>query len=192
MQKVIIALLVSLFLFSSCDLFETREAQRPNTSSDNFPPSTTPEVLISNFLLSYKVKDENAYARCFYSNTGSGASYNFIPASGARESYPVFAEEWGIDQEVRFFRNLIARVLEGGNINIVLSDSSSINYGDSLLFTARYSILVPEQNQTSSFNGQFEMKLVADERLIWKIFRWLDIRTGVYLTWSDMKGFYYF
>lgn len=192
MPKAITVIFFFSLIFSSCDLFETRISQNPNISSDNFPPATTPEVLISNFLLAYRAKDENAYARCFYSSTTGTLRYIYYPASGARESYPVFSEEWGMDQEVRFFRNMISRVAEGNTINITITDSSSVNYGDSLLFTARYSVLIPEQGQSSSFTGQLEMKLVVDERLTWTIISWLDFRTGVYLTWSDMKGFYYF
>lgn len=192
MPKIITAIIFCSIFLSSCDLFETREAQKPNISSDNFPPATTPEVLISNFLQAYRAKDENAYARCFYSASTGLQKYIYYPASGARESYPVFTDEWGIEQEVRFFRNMISRVAEGSSVSITISDSSSVNYGDSLRFTARYSVLIPEQGQSSSFTGQLEMKLAVDERLTWTIISWLDFRTGVYLTWSDMKGFYYF
>ncbi len=192
MYKVILFCLLSAFSFTSCDLFDTREAEKPSTSRENFPPATSPDVLLTNFIKSYKVKDDNAYAGCFYDVSNSALKYSFSPASGARESYPVFADIWGLDQEVRFFRNLISKVPEGSSINLTFSDSNSVNYGDSVIFTARYSVSVPEQSQTVSFVGQLELKLIVDDRLLWKIYTWLDIRNSTFLTWSDMKGYYYF
>jgi len=188
---VLIAVLVS-FIFLSCDLFETREAERPSASRENFPPATTPDVLLSNFTKAYKVEDESAYTACFIESDVPGQSYFFYPASGARESYPVFSDAWGNEEEGRFFKNLISKIPANSSISCVFLDSNSVNYGDSVLFTAKYSVIVPLQNSTLSYSGQLEMKFSVDDRLLWKIKSWNDIKTGTSQTWSDMKGYYYF
>lgn len=189
-MKLFISISIVIIL-AGCDIFETRDAEKPNQSRSNYETATLPEILIQNLKNSFADKDAVNYQNCFVSGF-SDKEFQFIPSSTALSVYQNLWTTWNVDDEMQYFNALKSRVPEGVPITVTLSEQpeSFVSFGDSVKYTSAYSINIPDQDP-SVYEGNAEFSLIRDSRSVWVIYLWKDNAIGDSPSWSDLKGSVY-
>jgi len=182
-----------LLLFFGCDLFLTRNADPPEIPGANYQPAFSPDTLIKNLVNSFIEKNTQNYLASFSDSSFSKKEFVFIPSAAAAAKFPFLADKWSLNEEEQYFNNMVSKVLVETPIILVISEKERSILGDSILFSASYSLNVPHNDVTIStiFEGEMKLKLIRDSRSIWSIFYWEDIRSTNEPSWSDLKGLFY-
>lgn len=190
MKKYIYTLLI---IFSGCDLFTTRDAELPEKPRSDFQSAVTPDILISNLINSLKGKDVENYLACLSDPSFTNKVFIFLPSSEALSQFPALGDKWGRSNESQYFMNLRVKVPDALPITLIITNSSSSSHGDSLTFTASYSLNVPFKDLTipSNYQGELIFELVRDTRAVWSIYSWRDIKRSDSPSWSELKGRFY-
>jgi len=175
-------------LLSSCDLFSTRNAEVPTQPKSNLPQAFERETLINNFILSHENRSLFDYVNCFSDSLFTGRKFTFIASSEAASQYPSL-NEWDLKSEENYFRNIISES-QDIPLTLILSRSSFSQQGDSVIYTASYSITVPFTNPgvPQNYQGDLILYIFQDKSLIWRIYFWQDFKSGDLPSWSEMKG----
>ena len=184
------AVILFLLLLGGCDLFQTRDAQKPDQPRSNYQIAVTPDLLIQNLVNSLKDVNLQNYLSCFSDTSFSGKSYLFYPSSGAASLYPSFASSWDKKNESAYFTNLISRIPSGVQVTLVITNSNSSPQGDSIIYSASYTLNVPftDSSIPSLYQGDLKFSMIRDSRLVWSIYLWLDIKSTQSPSWSELKG----
>lgn len=184
------AIIFSLLFMEGCDLFQTRDAQQPNQSRSNYQLAVTPDLLIANLVNSLKDVNLQNYLACLSDTSFGGKTYLFNPSSEAASLYPSFASPWDKKNESSYFTNLIARIPSGLQVTLNLTSPISSPQGDSLIYTASYTLDVPftDSSIPPHYEGDLKFSMIRDSRLVWSIYFWQDIKSTSYPSWSDLKG----
>jgi hypothetical protein len=184
------AVIFFLLLLGGCDLFQTRDAQMPDQPRSNYQIAVTPDLLIQNLVNSLVDVNLQNYLACFSDTSFSGKSYLFYPSSEAASLYPSFASPWDKKNESAYFTNLISRIPSGLQVTLVISNSNSSQQGDSIIYSASYTLNVPftDSSIPSLYEGDLKFSMVRDSRLVWSIYLWQDIKSTQYPSWSELKG----
>ncbi|MBT8379769.1 MAG: hypothetical protein KJN64_11100, partial [Ignavibacteria bacterium] len=114
--------------------------------------------------------------------------FSFLPTSLALSSDPALWASWNVDDEFRYFNNLVTRVPEGLPITLLLSEEQYSPSIDSTIYTAKYFISIP--NLTSDpeiYEGSLKFYMITDNQLAWVIHYWEDISKENSSSWSDLK-----
>jgi len=180
-----IILILSLFILTGCD---TRDAEKPTEPVTNLPQAFERETLINNFIVSHQTKSVFDYMNCFSDSILTGKTFTFTPSSEAASQFPALMD-WNLQSEENYFRNIIAST-ENIPINLILSNSSFSQQGDSVIYTSSYSLTVPfsDQGIPQNYKGNLIFYMFRDQSLIWKIYYWQDFKSGDDLSWSELKG----
>ncbi len=184
------AIIFFLLFMGGCDLFQTRDAQAPDQPRSNNQIAVTPDLLIQNLINSLKDVNLQDYLACFSDTSFSGKSYLFYPSSGAASLYPSFSSPWDKKNESAYFTNLISRIPSGLQVTLVISNSNSSQQGDSIIYSASYTLNVPftDSSIPSLYAGDLKFSMVRDSRLVWSIYLWQDIKSTQFPSWSELKG----
>jgi len=194
MSKAVKQILIGfLLLHCGCDLFITREAESPETKGATYQPAFSPDTLISNFINALAEKNTQNYIASFSDPAFSNKTFIFIPSAAAAAKFPVLADGWSLADEEQYFNNVISKVFDDVRITLIIKETERSVLGDSVLYSASYSLNVPHNDITISniFQGEMKMKLIRDSRSIWSIYYWEDIRNTNESSWSDLKGLFY-
>ena len=186
-MKLVIYIFLVLF-FTSCDIFDTREAEAPNQSKSNYVPAVAPEILVQNLINSFADKDVVNYQNAFVTGL-SDKVFNFIPSSSASLRFPIWSN-WDVDDEILYFNNMKTAVPEELPISLSLSVSpeSFSRFGDSLKYTSEYSISVPQfSGESFVYHGNLEISMI-NANTVWMIYYWKDNAIEDQPSWSDLKG----
>lgn len=180
-------------LISSCDLFDTRVAERPQKPRSDYQTAFTPEILDSNLVNSLKNKDLENYLSCLSNPSFTNKIFSFTPSSEALSQFPALGDNWSRTNESQYFSNLIIKTSGDLPITLYLSNSSSSNHGDSITYIASYSLNVPftDVNIPSNYQGDLIFELIKDSRSVWSIYSWRDIKSSSLPSWSELKGRFY-
>ena len=183
-------ILLSLFVFfAGCDIFNTRDAEKPNQPATNAKTATDPQQLIDNFLDAVKSTDVDNYLACLSDSLVSGKNFVFAPSSEASVLFPSLSGNWDLRSEKQYFTNMKSKLVSGALVTISLSNSFLSPQGDSAVFIATYFLDVPHNDTFSQiFQGELKLKIFRDSRLVWRIYYWQDSKTGSYPNWSELKG----
>ncbi len=181
-----------LFLFVaavSCDFLQTREAEPPNTTRDDFLPSTSPEILFSNLTNAFKNKVTENYLACFVSPAFTDKQFRFVPTASASVIYSVF-QNWDLNSERDYFTSLINMLPEGTPIILSLNKLGYTQYADSAVYDFSYVINLNYENENLApvYQGNLKFTIVLDSRQQWVISRWVDYEKQNYPSWSELKG----
>ncbi len=191
-MKYVTFYILFLFITAGCDLVQTREAAPPNQPRSNYQQAFTPEILISNVVNSLKDKDVQNYINCLADSSFSEKRFNFSPSSGALAQYPFLVEGWNVKDEDQYFKNLITKVDPQSPITLSFTNEQYSPLGDSLIFTATYSIVVPNNaSEPEEYQGDLRFDMVRDSRPVWVIFYWQDTKSTALPSWSELKGKFY-
>lgn len=194
MQRLVtLFLIVVSLLLAGCELFTTREPEPPDSSGDNFEAPTTPEVVITNLTASIAEMNTQNYLQSLSDPNYGVPPFTFVSSPSAATQYPELQLDWNKSSEERYLRSLFAGIPETGQPSLRLSNLQSSVDGDTLLFTAGYSLTVPHNDSSFPilFEGELKFKMVRDSRSLYSIFYWQDNKVSTSLTWSDLKGYYY-
>jgi len=183
------SLICLLFLLAGCDLFRTRDPQIPDQPRSNYQQAVTPDLLIQNLINSMVDKNLQNYRSCFADSSFTNKNYLFTPSSSAASLYPAFTGNFDKDHEKQFFTNLISKIPSNLQMTVVFSNPISSQQGDSLIYTASYTLNIPftDASIPSTYQGDLKYYMI-NSQLVWSIYFWQDIKTTNDLSWSDLKG----
>ena len=191
-MKYFILYIAFVLMLSGCDLLETRNAEPPNQPRSTYEQAVTPQLLISNLVNSLKDKDAQNYINCLVDSSFTQKKFIFSPSSGALSQYPFLLDDWEVKDEDRYFRNLITRVSNQTPITLSLTNEQYSPLGDSLIYTATYSINVPnDESEPKDYQGDLRFNMVRDSRNVWVIYFWQDTKSTSLPSWSELKGRFY-
>jgi hypothetical protein len=187
-MKVVLLISIALTFFYGCDIFSTRDAEKPSQPTTNLPQAFERETLINNFILSYRDKLIQDYLNCFSDSLFTGKGFTFIASSEAASQFPAL-NDWDLRSEENYFRN-IESAAGDVPITLLLSSSNFSQQGDSVIYTASYSLTVPftDPGVPQNYQGDLIFHIFRDNSLIWKIFYWQDFKSGDLPSWSELKG----
>lgn len=173
----------------SCDIFETRDAQLPDDSRSNYTAPLTRETLISNMINSFSDKNAENYKKSFAEAPEfTSKIFEFIPSGQALTQYQIW-ENWNVDDEVRYFTNIINSTPVEYPLYLSLSNELYSPYENGFVYTSDYFISIPQINADPQvYSGSLKFYLATDNRNNWVIYRWEDIAVSGSLSWSDLKG----
>ena len=183
-------LIVSLIFISGCDLFSVRDAEVPNQPRSNYQLAVTPDILIENLQNSLKDKSVENYLASFANTTFTTQRFSFSPSASAASQFPALSDNWGISNEEQYFNNLKTKVDVNSPITLNLSNISSSSFGDSLVYSASYTLNVPSitTDLPTNYQGELRFNMVRDSRAVWVIYFWQDTKNSNLPSWSDLKG----
>jgi len=188
-MKVVLLISIALTFFYGCDIFSTRDAEKPSQPTTNLPQAFERETLIDNLVISYRDKSVFDYTNCFSDSIFTGKNFTFIASSEAASQYPALAQDWSLKSEEIYFKNIIS-ASQDVPITLILSNSNFSQQGDSVIYTASYSLTVPftDPGVPQNYQGDLIFHIFRDNSLIWKIFYWQDFKSGDLPSWSELKG----
>lgn len=187
----------SLFVFvfaltiAGCELFSSRVAEAPNVGRSNFTPPVNPQDVIANLQNSISDKNVQNYILCLIDSASAGKNFQFISSGG---SVSQGFETWTIKNEEQYFQNLIIKIPEGQTVVLTLNkENYGAPQGDSIIYTAEYTLSVPHNDPKIPvfFQGDIKLVLFRNNRSTWAISTWHDIKNSTISTWSDLKGWFY-
>ncbi len=185
---------IILFLagFYGCDILQTRNAESPNQPRSNYQQAVTPQILISNLVNSLNEKDVQNYISTFVDSSFTDKKFYFSPSSGALSQYPFLINDWSIKDEEQYFNNLKTKVSDNTPITLSLTNEQYSPFGDSLIYTATYSLNVPnDQSEPKDYQGDLRFTMIRDNRAVWVIYFWQDTKSTALPSWSELKGKFY-
>jgi len=189
MRPLLYIALFLVFLFSGCDIFNTRDPEKPDQPATTLVTATDPQQLIDNFTDAIANVDLDNYLACLSDSLVSGKNFVFAPSNEASALYPLLATNWDLRSEKQYFTNMKAKLSTDAKITISFSNVFLSPSGDSAVYTASYFMNVPHNDTFSKiFQGDIKLKLFRDSRLIWRIYYWQDIKSSSSDNWSELKG----
>jgi hypothetical protein len=186
---VTFAVIVAI-LAPGCGLFDTRDPEPPTESNCFSLPQTRPGVVIGNLQTAIAQKCVDTYGACF-SGTGPGQQpLVFVPSAEARDQYAAVLSSWTAGDEQAYFRNLVARGMENGFASLILVARDSVISPDSVVYSYDYTFTFQhtEPGIPATARGNMWLSLAPDGSNIWRIYRWVDLKTTDDITWSVFKG----
>lgn len=192
MLKNSLILFALVFLLIGCDIFLTRNAEKPDQPRENFLPPTSSDILLTNFINSLTDKNVENYISCLTDSIFFNRSFSFSPSSGAALQFPALSENWNRKNEEKYITDMF-RASTGQQISLILSNSSSTPYGDSTVYLATYNLSISFNDETipNNYQGEIRLTLVRDTRSFWNIVYWQDSKNSDLPSWSELKGRFY-
>jgi len=197
MQRIKKIFFIAIITFSlgSCNLFDTRDAEAPDKGKSNFIPAVRAEDVINNLKNSFADKNVQNYIACFVDTLFGDKKFSFSASSEAVALYQVFLQDWGLNEEKRYFSSVINKVPVDFPISLTFSDENYSNLsGDSLIYTAAYNINLPISSTDptpANYAGILQFNMLRDARAEWVIYFWKDTRGELFPSWSELKGIFY-
>jgi hypothetical protein len=188
-MKALVTISLGILSLTGCNIFSTRDAESPTQPRSNLPQAFERETLIDNFIISYRDKSVFDYLNCFSDSVFTGKGFTFIASSEAASQYPALNQDWNLNSEEIYFKNITGSS-QDIPITLILSNSSFSQQGDSLIYTASYSITVPfiDPGIENNYHGDLIFYILRDNNLIWRIYFWQDLKSGDFQSWSELKG----
>ncbi len=185
-------LIISLFLITSCGLFETRNPEAPTSDKSSYMPPTSPNIVISNFINSIEEKNTENYMANF-STEYSENTYRFEPTANAHAIYTSLFDSWDLDDERRSFLSMISNLDEDSKPVIVISNQKfDVLSPDSSVFIADYALNISHNlgSIDNDFTGTLQFTIYPKSDGLWSIIRWIDIKTtqDSLNSWSILKA----
>lgn len=193
MSKSYLIIILLILTICGCELFTARNPEPPNEPRSNFQPALSSEIVLKNLVNSLSDKNTQNYLSCLTGSSFQKLNYAFIPSAEAISKFPIFSEDWNLLNEEQYLNNMIAKIPEDIPITLTLQDTLRTIQGDSVFYSAKYSLNVPHNdiNIPNNFQGELKFKLIRDSQNIWSIFFWQDIKTSSNPSWSELKGVFY-
>ena len=179
-------MLTFVLLIVSCDIFQTRTPEIPNTIGNTYVPATTIDILFKNFVNSFREKIIENYLATLVDNVTLKKKYVFVPAAGAISKFPGLSD-WTLNSERLYFTNIVS--LAGKNsITVQLQNGSGNVQGDSAIYSYDYIVTLPFAE--NKFEGSARFTIFLDNRNLWFITKWEDFEKAGFQSWSEIKGKY--
>lgn len=189
MKMILKILFLSVILIYGCDIFETRDPEEPDRSRSNYETPSEPQIVIQNLQNAFSDRNSDNYKKNFALGPPLvNRIFSFLPTSLALSSDPALWANWNVDNEFRYFNNLVTRVPEGLPITLLLSEEQFSPSIDSTIYTAKYFISIPNlTGDPEIYEGSLKFNMITDNQLAWVIHYWEDISKESSNSWSDLK-----
>jgi hypothetical protein len=190
--KYLFLALFALVSMGGCELFETRDAEPPDTGNVGvFLQPDRPEVVLDNLISAVQNLNAVNYSRCLIEN-----GFKFNPSNSALNSSPEIWASWSVEDERTYFSNLRAAATNNSGHRLTLSNiSTELSSNDSRQVFADYTLTVLHNRSNlgvpTTINGTFALRLQLGEDGLWSINEWTDISNGGEYSWSDLKAAFY-
>lgn len=180
-----------LFFFSSCGLFQTRTPEEPVEDNTNYPPPTTPQIVIENFLRSFNQKNLTVYQSCFANEDET--KFLFYPSSDVFSVYFDLFASWDLRSEIDFAKNLFSKFTSESYPVLLFNNPDFIAFSpDSTIFVSDYIVEINSRDPTinNSYKGTSQFVLRIERNGLWKITKWLDflLKEENFPTFSVLKA----
>jgi len=180
-----------LFFFSSCGLFQTRTPEEPVEDNTNYPPPTTPQIVIENFLRSFNQKNLTVYQSCFANEDET--KFLFYPSSDVLSVYFDLFASWDLRSEIDFAKNLFSKFTSESYPVLLFNNPDFIAFSpDSTIFVSNYVVEINSRDPTinNSYKGTSQFVLRIERNGLWKITKWLDflLKEENFPTFSVLKA----
>jgi len=177
-------LFVILVFFQGCDLFSTREPEKPTGGSSEFKPPVTSDIVLDNFKSAIIEHNVNNYLRCFVDTNASSRRFSFSPSADFQGLF----SGWGTEEERRYFENLgepLAEVPVVEFFDLVEQNKTAA----STEYTMTYVLYYPHRlaGVARQVKGYMHIYLALDSQQLWAIYQWDDRKTVTDSTWSYLK-----
>ena len=184
MKTIAGVLICCIVIASGCDLFSTRDPEKPDTITSSYKPPVTPDIVLSNLISAIQEKNVDNYMRNFIDTTAPTVRYSYYPSSG----YEIRFQQWGLENERRYFQNLRAQA--SGTPSLTLSNLTEQNRtANTAEYIADYFLIYPHKVVAiaSQVRGYLHFYLCVNNQSQWGIYRWDDVKTISDSTWSYLK-----
>jgi len=179
--KTVIAIIIFMFLFSSCDWFKPREAEKPWKEESEWQEPVNPSIVISNL--------ENAFEDRNIVNYESSFALSFIfygDPSDSQYVEPGIFNDWDkeVEKEVAI---LIFNTFS--NIQLYFEDSLKDSTGIAANFYELYTMNLESIDSTIIAKGLATFQLTLDSSNLWSIVEWKDFRIdSSFVDWGIIKA----
>ncbi|MBI5326046.1 MAG: hypothetical protein HZB41_12370 [Ignavibacteriae bacterium] len=196
MKSIILYCFIILIVFTSCELFTTREPEKPDTGKSVFIPPYDANDVITNFTNSIKEKNADNFKRCFWENSEIGEdNYTFVPSADAYSLYQSIFDNWDINSERSCFLAIITKLADDTYPELEFTNSDYLDQlPGSKTFISDYKIIINHNivGRDKIFAGklQFYLKLKSQVNY-WYIQKWIDTNPSndsIKSTWSILKA----
>jgi len=187
-----IFLFLMVILSSGCELFQTRDAEPPDTGNVGvFLQPDRPEIVLDNLISAVENLNAVNYARCLIES-----GFRFNPSNSALNSSPEIWASWSAENERTYFNNLRAASANTSGHRLTLSNiSTELSSNDSRQVFADYTLTVLHNRSNlgvpTTISGTFALRLQLLDSGLWTIGEWTDISKGGDYSWSDLKAAFY-
>ncbi len=183
------ALLIVALLLSSCDIFSTREPEQPSQSNCFGQPPTRPLITVNNLESAIVQKCPDNYGSVFSPSAGA-RPFVFVPSTEGQEQYAAVFGSWSAEDELSYFRNLVAKARTNGFSSLFLAPTDSLITADSVVYSFDYTLTFEhtEPGFPYTARGNMQLTLAPDATNFWMLVRWSDFKTTADITWSLFKG----
>lgn len=192
-MKLFVFIFFLLITLTACDLFITRDAESPDDQGkSNFQLATEPKIVIANLINSFHDKNVQNYISCFIDSSYSEKGFLFQPSGEVVTQFPFLTQNWGLDDEQRYFNSVTSSVQPDFPLSLTFTDESFSIRSDSAIYSATYIINIPvSEPEASNYKGNIQFYMQNDDRPVWVIYYWQDIKLPDIPSWSELKGKYY-
>ena len=179
-------------LLTGCDLFSTRSAEAPTQARSDYQQPTSYNEVITNLVNSLQDLNVQNYLSCLSDSTFAPKNFAFSASSSAQSKYNF--DNWDKNDEKSYLSILVNKMAANSNITLTLSNTSYTSYGDSVVYSASYTLNVPTTVQTipQTYQGTLIFHMIVNSQSVWSIYYWQDSRSSTTLpSWSELKGMTY-
>ncbi len=173
-------------LISSCDLFNTRDPELPNSGRGSWELPRVPVDVLDN--LSAAMLEQNA---ANYLLSFEQEMFEYIADAEALQQNPSLAG-WNYQSESSHIDRLFSEgtLPSDSTVAVVFLNSDQTTLGDSAEIVADYSLQaqIALEGAPGPMAGTAFFYLRIGEAGYWEIYRWQDQRTEEKSTWSDLKS----
>lgn len=196
MYRIVVLYVVFISLFTGCDLFSTREPEKPVTSSGTFLPPTSASIVIENLQNAIKEKNAENYILCLADTTKNAKrSFQFTPSSDVAARYATLFSTWGIANERQYLITMLSKISSDDYPLLTLSNNRfDVITPDSAVFVSDYTLIANHTSATAptKVTGVIRFTIIPDATGLWAISRWSDANLAqggvIQSTWSEMKA----
>ena len=184
-MQIRISILCLLVVLAGCDLFSTREAEEPETTTDLCGPATLSDHVTSVIECALQFHLPEEYLAIF-----DAQGYQFVPDGAALGNYNDLLP-WGIDQETDHIQRLFSEqvVPLDSVVWVEFEPEESVELGDSARYVEAYTLYIGHvlEGVPRQVSGRMELTVVRTIDGTWVIRRWRDDAVGNEATWSDIR-----
>lgn len=182
--KYSVIIIIISILMSGC--FRVRTPEPPDNQGTSWNPPTSPDLLLSNFMMAFQSMNVQNYSRCF-----SEQSYRFSPTPTWYNGHESIWQNWSINDERTYLNNVKSNLKTGAVVQLFWEEALFQNLSaDSVNYTANYRMAVAHKDTTLSdaFHGKITLKMKLNPAgNIWEITEWADLEVYPDSAWSKLK-----
>jgi hypothetical protein len=178
--------MLALLTAAGCDLFNTRDAETPDSGRNTWQTPREPADVLVNLRAALIERDAVNYLRSFESS-----SFQFEADPVALSRDPSLAD-WGYDEESQHITRLFSEgtLPRDSLISLLFVAPDVTILGDSALIRTGYELEagVALAGVPHHVAGTADFRLRVGGEDYWQIHYWRDTRTEDEATWSDFKS----